>query len=157
MQPSRGGIELNGQNAGLPDTSRSKAAGLFHPNCLLLTVCTIDLDKEIEELEELEKARKQEELEATARKTEPRQTEPLQTTDTRDTIKIEGVPGPELIDSRTGDAVKTEYRQFTAAELKGLKKAGWNFDWEIPIRDGYDVYGLTLPGESSRRRWWPLK
>ena len=53
------------------------------------------------------------------------------------------------MNSRTGEAVETEYRQFTADELKGLKKAGWNFDWEKPIKDGYDVYGLTLPGESE--------
>lgn len=149
-QPWQGEVlSLTGKTPGYPTIQEARAAGLFHPNCLHAYGLHIDLDKEIEELEELEKARKQEELEATARKTEPRQTEPLQTTDTRDTIKIEGVPGPELIDSRTGDAVKTEYRQFTAAELKGLKKAGWNFDWEIPIRDGYDVYGLTLPGESE--------
>lgn len=129
-------LSLTGKTPGYPSLAEAKAGGLFHPNCRHAYGLHIDLDAEIKALEEPEKA--PEKPSALLKKPEK-----------RDKIETGGTPGPDLTDSRTGEAVKTEYRQFKAEELKGLKKAGWNFDWEKPIQNGYDVFGLTLPGETE--------
>jgi len=126
-QPWEGEVlSLTGKTPGYPTLEEARDAGLFHPNCRHAYGLYIDLDKEIGELDkELDKPAKS------------------------DTIESGRVPGPKLTNSRTGEAVETEYRQFTADELKGLRRAGWNFDWQKPIKDGYEVYGLTLPGETQ--------
>ena len=75
--------------------------------------------------------------------------EKLQNNAKSDIIKEDSVSGPSLVDSRTGGNVATEYKKFSKAELSGLKKKGWKFDWVKPINDGCDVYGLTLKGDTS--------
>lgn len=123
-------LSLTGKTPGFPTLAEAREAGLFHPNCKHAYGLYIDLDRDIEELE------------GEGRKSEQK---PVKS----DIIEIERVPGPKLTNSRTGEIVETEYRRFTADELKGLKKAGWHFDWEKPLKEGYEVHGLTLPGESE--------
>lgn len=53
---------------------------------------------------------------------------------------------PCLRDLKTGKLVDTSYQKieingFTA---RSLQKNGWNFDWSIPQRNGYQIYKLTL-------------
>ena len=58
-----------------------------------------------------------------------------------------------LIHTATGIKYDTEYRMvkrtITASEAGELKLNGWNFDWSIPHKKGYEVYELLVKGEDE--------
>jgi len=54
-----------------------------------------------------------------------------------------------LIDRATGEIIKTSFREMAAGELKSLKQQGWNFDWAVPKRKGFAVYGLTIKDDNG--------
>ena len=53
-----------------------------------------------------------------------------------------------LVCAETGETLDTEYRlvrkTISKSEAKKLKSEGWNFDWSIPHKNGYEVYELLL-------------
>lgn len=52
-----------------------------------------------------------------------------------------------LIHRNTGEECDTEYRKATvisAEDTKRLKNEGWQFDWSVPQKKGYDIYELLL-------------
>ena len=56
---------------------------------------------------------------------------------------------PCLIERATGKVLETAWHQMRSQDLGGLKRQGWNFDWAVPMRKGYQVYGLTFKGDKA--------
>ncbi len=58
---------------------------------------------------------------------------------------------PCLRDLKTVKLVDTVYEKvdISGFEARELHKKGWNFDWSIPQRNGYQIYKLTLLGHDE--------
>lgn len=56
---------------------------------------------------------------------------------------------PCLVDSSTGDVIRTTFQKVTVQERKGLKRKGWLFNWTDSELDGDDIYKLTVAGEDE--------
>lgn len=58
---------------------------------------------------------------------------------------------PCLRDMKTGKLVDTSYQkiEINGSTARSLQKKGWNFDWSIPQRNGYQIYKLTLLGHDE--------
>lgn len=56
---------------------------------------------------------------------------------------------PCLLDHNTGELVDTTFSLASAAELRGLKKKGWLFNWTGKDLQGREIYKLTLSGETE--------
>jgi hypothetical protein len=53
-----------------------------------------------------------------------------------------------LEDRKTRKKVLTRFDLITnIADLKNSKRQGWNFNWIVPYRDGYDIYRLRIIDE----------
>jgi hypothetical protein len=127
-QPWQGKVlSLTGKTQGYPTLEETRAEGLFHPNCRHAYSLSVDLDKEIREAE-ADLLRKQGKSDIMKTKIDT----------------FIDAQTPCLVERATGNIVNTTYALFKAKELKNLKQQGWNFNWTIPSRKGYDVYGLTL-------------
>lgn len=50
---------------------------------------------------------------------------------------------PCLIERATGEVLTTE---MVSVKLKNKEYAGWNFDWSLPYKTGYEVYALKIVG-----------
>ena len=53
-----------------------------------------------------------------------------------------------LISTETGEEFDTVYKEFkkniSKAEADELNRKGWLFDWSLPQKEGYSVYGLYI-------------
>ena len=50
---------------------------------------------------------------------------------------------PCLVERATGLEVQTSHSLADKMEMRGLKRAGWLFDWTKPFEKGYNVYTLA--------------
>ena len=66
-------------------------------------------------------------------------------------VKKKELPAYEgfLTEKQTGKIVKTSVTQAKFNEVKNLKRQRWNFNWEVPFVEGYEVYKITLVGENE--------
>lgn len=66
-----------------------------------------------------------------------------------------------LVCTATGEMKDTEYRlvarTITKADAVRLNRAGWQFDWSIPHKEGYEVYELLLKGSEEVQGMIALK
>ena len=54
---------------------------------------------------------------------------------------------PCLEDNETGEIINTKYKRveiITSNKALTMKKEGWNFDWSLPFKNGYEVYALIV-------------
>lgn len=56
---------------------------------------------------------------------------------------------PCLEKTSTGEIVQTEYSPATKTDRTGLKKTGWNFNWNAPALRDLEIYKLTVRGQSN--------
>lgn len=56
---------------------------------------------------------------------------------------------PCLFDVEAGVNVDTQYKRAMSAELEGLRKQGWLFNWRHSSLSRSEVYKLTLRGDNS--------
>lgn len=71
-------------------------------------------------------------------------------------IDIDGLTNC-LIERATGREVETSISRATLSDVKGLKGAGWKFDWAKPIKVGQEVYKLTLQDDIEIQGMLALK
>lgn len=75
-------------------------------------------------------------------------------------IDIDGMTNC-LVDRNTGKQYDTEYRMVAKTISKDTAEAlnalGWNFDWSVPHKNGYEVYELLLKGDDTVQGMIALK
>ena len=62
-------------------------------------------------------------------------------------IKIDGLTNC-LLDRKTGEECTPAVARASLDDVAGLKKDGWKFDWTKCIKDGNEVYKVTLSGDN---------
>lgn len=66
-----------------------------------------------------------------------------------------------LVCQETGEECDTEYRlvarTITKDDATYLKQDGWKFDWNLPHKNGYDVYELLIEGNDEVQGMIALK
>jgi len=56
---------------------------------------------------------------------------------------------PCLENSRTGEIVETFFSKADSAELKGLQKRGWKFNWASKQLNNCEIYKLTVKNDKQ--------
>ena len=66
-----------------------------------------------------------------------------------------------LLNQETGEECDTEFRlvakTITREDAIDLKQAGWNFDWSVPHKNGFEVYELLLANDEEVQGMIALK
>lgn len=54
-----------------------------------------------------------------------------------------------LYNRNSGQLDKASYGTVKVLDVRDLHKQGWNFDWEVPLLNGYDVFSIKLIGNNQ--------